>query len=235
MLKQRGRPPRDPEQTREKLLDAALLCLARTGPDGLTFSEVSRIAKMNRATPYQYFETREQLIKEAVQRVSDRLREAIFGVFGERAEPPMESTEILGLNERLIEFGMQNPELCRVWLFELLSSPNPAADPFWKTYKNYTEIFVKTHRAQENIDVEVMGMVNLTSAFLWPIWVNAHARSAKAREALGHRFVMETMRQSVYGSMRPEFFPDLVKLLAEAAEKPQARAKALRQAPLKRA
>lgn len=219
---------------RDTILDAALICLAKGGPDGLTFSEVSRVAKMDRGTPYRYFETREQLIKATAQHVSNKLFDAVFGPFDERADPPMNSNEVLGVDERLINFGMNNPELCRVWLFDILSSDNPSEDPFWKTFKNYMGKFSDTDMSQPNVDVEVLGMISLTSAFLWPIWVNAHARTPQAKRKLGRRFIVETLRHALYGSVKPERFPDLVKLVDEEKLTSAGKGKTIAKAPPKR-
>jgi hypothetical protein len=47
---------------------------------------------------------------------------------------PVESIKPVEITQRLAEFAMENPEVGRVWLFELLSSRRPADDPFWQQY-----------------------------------------------------------------------------------------------------
>ena len=38
------------------------------------------------------------------------------------------------MTERLIDYAMENPDLCRVWLQQVLASPNPTEDVFWREY-----------------------------------------------------------------------------------------------------
>lgn len=215
MSDRKPRRPRDPEATRKVILAAAMKHLAEYGPDGLSLSEVARAAGVNRGTAYQHFATREALIRAALARVSETMREAVFGgpeMEGERRERgagPMEFTD------RIARFGMENPALCRIWLFDLLSSDDPSADPFWKEYAGSLAHFASTERAQEGVDSEVLSVILVASAFLWPVWARAHDKDGKERHRLAERFVRETMRLSMYGSMKPAEFPEIVERLAK--------------------
>ena len=73
MAENRRRRRRDPERTREAILEAARTRLAKDGPEGLSLSEVAHLAGVNRGTAYQHFETRDKLIKATAQWVSDKL------------------------------------------------------------------------------------------------------------------------------------------------------------------
>src|SRR5438309_1767095 len=55
MSEARKRRPRDPEGTREAILEAARTRLAADGPEGLSLSEVAHLAGVNRGTAYQHF------------------------------------------------------------------------------------------------------------------------------------------------------------------------------------
>lgn len=215
MTARKPRRPRDPEATRKVILEAAMKHLAEYGPDGLSLSEVARAAGVNRGTAYQHFKTREALIKATLERVSETMREAVFGgpeMEGERREQgagPMEFTD------RIARFGMENPELCRIWLFDLLSSDDPSADPFWKEYAGSLAHFAASDRAEEGVDSEVLSVILVASAFLWPVWARAHDRDGKERRQLAERFVRETMRLSIYGSMKAKEFPEIVERLAK--------------------
>src|SRR5437868_6350237 len=90
--RKRGRPPRDAEATKAAILDAAMTCLAKNGSEGVTFSKVARLARLNRATPYQYFGNREQLIRATVERVSKKLLDSVFS--DQRDKTPLTSSEI---------------------------------------------------------------------------------------------------------------------------------------------
>jgi len=71
--RKRTRRPRDPEGTREAILAAAGVQLAKDGPEGLSVSEVAHAAGVNRGTAYQHFESRDNLVKATVEWVSEKL------------------------------------------------------------------------------------------------------------------------------------------------------------------
>src|ERR1700752_4180433 len=124
MSENRRRRPRDPEGTREAILEAAGARLAIDGPEGLSLSEVAHLAGVNRGTAYPHFETREKLIKATAEWVSDKLFRAYFvdpETIGDRR---IEQVDITELTDRLANFAMDNPELGRIWLLQLLSSPD---------------------------------------------------------------------------------------------------------------
>ena len=220
------RRPRDPAATREAILEAARTRLAKDGPEGLSLSEVANLAGVNRGTAYQHFETREKLIQATADWVSDKLFRAVFGDPGTIGDRRVDQVDMPELTDRLANFAMDNPELCRVWLLQVLSSPDPAADPFWKEYAGSLARFAATDLAQPAVDSEALSVMNLAGAFLWPVWARAHATSEAERRTLARRFAQECLRLSMYGSLRSERFPDI----AERLKSPPAPAKT-RQAP----
>ncbi|MGB0218880.1 MAG: TetR/AcrR family transcriptional regulator [Sinimarinibacterium flocculans] len=204
----RPRRRQDPERTRAAILEAACALLAKDGPEGLSVSQVAQLAKVNRGTAYQHFQTREQLLEATTTWVSEKLRRAVFG------EAPVNSDvatlgDAQGVALRMAEFAMENPALGRVWLFELLASSRPASDPFWNQFKTSLEKFARSDQAQPGIDVDVHAVMVLIGTLLWPVFVRADSRSAKDRRQLVERFSNEMLRLSLQGTMRPEKFPEL--------------------------
>src|SRR3546814_755647 len=118
---------------------------------------------------------------------------------------------------------MANPVLVRECLFHLRSSPQPAYVPFWKLYRQVFSEFVETDASQPGIDVDVHTVLMLLSSFLWPVWARAHARTAKEREQMAQRYTNEVVRLSMYGTMRPEKYPELAAHLARIAPAKPAR------------
>lgn len=203
----RGR--QDPERTREVILEAACTLLAKDGPEGLSVSQVAQLANVNRGTAYQHFQTREQLLDATTTWVSEKLRRAVFGeITNNDGEVTLGDAQ--GVAQRMAAFAMENPELGRVWLFEVMSSSRPTQDPFWSQFKTALEEFAKSDRAQPGIDVDVHAVLMLIGTLLWPVFVRADSRSAKDRRALTERFTTEMLRLSRFGTMRPEKFPELV-------------------------
>lgn len=229
----RPRRRRDPDGTRMAILEAAGQLLAKDGPEGLSVSQVAQLAKVNRGTAYQHFQTREQLVEATTGWVSEQLCQAVFGktAAGKTADgklSPEEQARLAdprgGVVEHMAKFAMANPELGRAWLFHVLSSPQPANDPFWKLYRQLFGEFVETDAAQPGIDIDVHTVLMLVSSFLWPVWARAHTRSAKEREQMSQRFTNEVVRLSMYGTMRPEKYPELAAHLAKIAPKPAKKA-----------
>src|SRR3546814_6470807 len=77
------------------ILEAAGTLLAKDGPEGLSVSQVAQLAKVNRGTAYQHFQTREQLVEATTGWVSEQLCQAVFGktAAGKRAEGRLSAEE----------------------------------------------------------------------------------------------------------------------------------------------
>jgi AcrR family transcriptional regulator len=209
---------RDPESTREAILEAARGCLAHDGPEGLSLAEVARLAGVNRGTAYQHFKTRKELIGATAEWVSDKMFHAIFGDPQPVAERRVDQLDVAELTDRLSAFAMDNPELCRAWLLQVLSSPSPSKDRFWRQYEGSTARFATTDLAQENIDTEVLSVIMLAGAFLWPVWARAHANKKEDMRPFAHRFAQECLRISMYGNLRSEHYPQIARRLRAARD-----------------
>lgn len=199
---------RDPERTREAILEVAAKLLARDGPEGLSVSQVAQVAGINRGTAYHHFQTREQLVNETTAWVSEKL---CAEVFGNLSPDDLQDVRLdpRALSENLANFAMENPELGRIWLATMLRSTRRGNDPFWKLYKNHIDKFADSELAQPGIDREVHAAVMLFGAFLWPVWARSSAHSAKERKAMAKRYWNESLRFALNGSMRKEMFPEL--------------------------
>jgi AcrR family transcriptional regulator len=209
MTEKRTRTKRDPQRTRELILEAAREVLAKDGKEGLSVAEVAKRAGVNRGTAYQHFQTREELIEATAAWVSDKLYQAVFGDAATARDQPVETIDVEAVNQQLAAFAMANPELGRVWLFEVLSSKRPSNDPFWRQYESNIARFAKTDLAQPGIDSEVVSILILAASFLWPVWARAHARTAKERQQMQERFTREVLRLSLHGTLRAEKYPEL--------------------------
>lgn len=215
----RQRRTRDPVATRAAILEAACTLLAKDGPEGISLSEVAKLAGINRGTAYQHFETRENLIEATADWVSNKMFRAVFGDPETLGERNVGEVDIADLTDRLHIFAMDNPELCRVWLLQLLSSPEPSRDPFWREYEGSLARFAATDLAQPGIDTEALSVLNLAGAFLWPIWARSHAHDDSERRGLALRFSQEALRLSMYGSLQSECYPQIAERVGKKREK----------------
>jgi AcrR family transcriptional regulator len=205
----------DPASTRREILQAALEVLAKDGPESLSVAEVARKAGVNRGTAYQHFPTREDLAHATATWVSEQMYQAFYGDFEALSEANSVYPADLAL-ERLSDFAMNNPELSRAWLFDVMSTRGNVTDKFWKRYVEELGEFAQSGYGREDIDVEVFAFITLASALLWPIWVGAHAKNSRARDKMQRRFVDEMMRLVLFGSLVPERHAELVKRFGKA-------------------
>jgi AcrR family transcriptional regulator len=220
MTEPRKRRSRDPAATRADILEAACTLLAKDGPEGISLSEVAKVAGVNRGTAYQHFETREKLIEATAEWVSDKMFRAVFGATPETlGERDVGTVDVADLTDRLHIFAMDNPELCRIWLLQLLSSPEPSRDPFWREYEGSLARFAATDLAQPGIDTEALSVLNLAGAFLWPVWARSHAHNEDERRGLALRFSTEALRLSMYGSVQAQRYPEVAERLGKAPVK----------------
>ena len=218
MTPSKTRRPRDPEATRAVILEAACALLAKDGPEGVSLSAVAQRAGVNRGTAYQHFETREKLVQATMDWVSDRLFRAAFGDPETIGERRVEEVDVAAMTERLTLFAMENHEVCRVWLLQVLSSPDASRDMFWREYSGSLQRFAASDLAVPGIDAEALAVMNLAGAFLWPVWARAHDGDAAGPEALGHRFARECLRLSLFGSMRASAYPAIAADLESQAQ-----------------
>ena len=208
------RKRRNPEATREEILAAARTVLASDGPDGLSLSRVAQLAGVNRGTAYQHFETREDLIKATVNWVSEHLSETVFGKTARNGDPSaLDRPPTYGLITGLVDFAVDNPELGRIWLYEILSSDNPAEDRFFQQFAQAIATMAESEQSQDGIDTEVLSVVMLAGYFLWPVWMRGRTRTSKERREMAVRMRREMLRLSLHGTLRAEAFPQLQALL----------------------
>lgn len=210
---------RDKAATREAILEAARTVLASDGPDALSLTKVANLAGINRGTAYQHFETREDLIKATVQWVSDHLSNTIFGQVGVDEtghwEGGADDRPLYEVVEGLVDFAVDNPALCRIWLFEVLASDNPGDDKFFRQFKESTQEMAESEVAQSSIDAEALSVLMLAGYFLWPVWVDSHAKTKKERENMKTRMRREVLRLCLHGVVKTDGHQDILKHVRE--------------------
>ena len=194
---------RDPERTREAILEVSAKLMAKDGPEALSVSQVAQLAGVNRGTAYHHFQTREQLVKATTDWVSEKMCDAVFGGGDQQRSRP---EVILG---NLAHFCVEYPEFGRVWLVRILSMEDRNQDHFWRQFKSQVDRFVASDVAHEGIDAEVHSVRVLTSAILWPVWMRSSKASPEEREEMANRFTREMMRLHLEGLFRKEKYSDL--------------------------
>ncbi len=207
----RRRRKRDPKSTRTSILEAAKTILAQDGAEGLSVSSVAQLANVNRGTAYQHFQTREELVRATLDWVSHQLLDAVFEGGDQDGEVPdgllapdkEHLPEVINgmaaFNLRLANYAIDNPEIGRIWLYDVLSRENPREDVFYKRFEQAMRTLAESDASEPDMDIEVLAVMMLTGYFLWPVWVRAHAKSKKARKQMAERFASEVLRLSMHG------------------------------------
>ncbi|MCB1689058.1 MAG: TetR/AcrR family transcriptional regulator [Halioglobus sp.] len=212
----RPRRKRDPESTRLSILEAAKTILARDGAEGLSVSSVAQLAKVNRGTAYQHFEAKEDLVRATLDLVSHQLLEAVFEGGDLGGEPPEDILapdlehlpEVINgmaaFNLRLASYAIENPDIGRIWLYDVLSRDDPRDDVFYKRFERALQALALSDASRDDMDTEALSVLMLTGYFLWPVWVRAHAKSKKARKVMAQRYAAEVLRLSMHGVLRAD-------------------------------
>ena len=73
-----GQPPTDPEDARERLMDAAIACLQRYGLEKTGMADIASAAGVTRPTIYAYFTSRDDLLHSALTRAGIALGERLI-------------------------------------------------------------------------------------------------------------------------------------------------------------
>ncbi len=212
--KPRQRRKRDPESTRISILEAAKTVLARDGAEGLSVSSVAKLAGVNRGTAYQHFQVKEDLIRATLDWVSHQLLDAVFGGSDAEGKRPKQFPQpdldhlpdviqnMTAFNQRLAEYAIENPDIGRIWLYDVLSRKNPKEDVFYKRLELALRDMAMSDATHDDMDTEVQAVFMLAGYFLWPVWVRSHASSKKERKAMAGRFATELTRFSMRGVFR---------------------------------
>jgi TetR/AcrR family transcriptional regulator len=110
---------RQPEQTRQAILDAAVREFANEGVDGARTDAIARAAGVNKALLYYYFHDKDALYGAVLDRVFSGLKRAIDAVLDEPLPPRQKVLSYAGahfdyiaqspLYPRLVQRGMMSP------------------------------------------------------------------------------------------------------------------------------
>jgi AcrR family transcriptional regulator len=200
--------------TREVILRNARSLLSAAGPDGMSLSAVARMAGVNRGTVYRHFRSRTSLIGAIAAWGSEQLTRAIFGVRGRPEDTATPRGRVASVQRRIANFAIRHPTVCQAWLLQVLSMPDPSKDRFWREYYARSVRFHETPAAATGVDAEVLSVIMLAGAFLWPVWARSKSRGQGNMQRHADRFVREYSRLALHGAVRggkagrPDVDPD---------------------------
>ena len=187
----------DAKRSRAALLTAARELMAESGAEALTVVAVAQRAGLNRSTAYQHFKSRKQLLLA----VRDSFAEEVQRMFGQ----PRDFGEQVDF---FVHYFRDHPDIARVWMFWLLSNCSEPEPEGWADYVSALERLARSHRSQDGIDAEMLGVIGMSTALVWSLM--ARQRAASDEEARGQtlRFARELKRLFLFGALRPESWPE---------------------------
>ncbi|MCB1688299.1 MAG: TetR/AcrR family transcriptional regulator [Halioglobus sp.] len=173
---------RDPEKTREKLLQAAVDLVSEKGPDALSLKEVAIRADVSRSVTYLHFEDRDHLLTEAKAWIATQLKEGVI-LFDEGAP----------LYERIFHTTrvvLENPELSRAMMMDALTQGElDRRHPLYKTVKKRLSVLVKQGKLAPKADLEVRTYIHLGVIAATLLFEKQHR--GENTDALAKRFAKE--------------------------------------------
>jgi AcrR family transcriptional regulator len=208
------RPRRsDFQRTRERIVEAARRLMGERGPESLTVSAVAHAAGINRTTAYQHFRTRDELVRAVTEELIDEV-----GAYLSTQRPIVEHIDAVA------GYFLERPELARLAIYWLLSeSPVPSAG--MELFLQETRGIVEEGGAQGDADPEMLGHLMMGVAVLWPLHARIEFEDTDARRVATARLARELKRVLLYGLLRPEHWPSLVREVsrapAPAAQRPR--------------
>lgn len=197
---------RDFEDNRTRLLAAARQLIAERGPEGLSISEVVRLADLNRTTAYKHFRTRDDLVSAVM--------ESLAAEVGEMLTRPMPFGDRIDF---MVRFFIQHPEVGRLTIHHLLTE-NPVPRAAWDRFVGQLARLAKSDRARDGIHPEMLGHILMAVGILWPLQASAFYEDddaiAAATDALGR----ELKRLLLFGVLKPDDWPELVRSLDSGSD-----------------
>lgn len=111
------RRTRNPELTRQRLLNSATRLFSKKGYDGVSVDDIVAAARVNKRMVYHYFGNKEGLYAEVLRQVFNRLADLELKTFSSANEP---SETIRNILQTYFEFLEKNPEFVALLSWENL-------------------------------------------------------------------------------------------------------------------
>lgn len=186
---------RNPELTRDKLLQTAIAIMANRGEDALSLTEVVKQSGISRSATYLHFSNRDHLLTEAKRWIKDRLQQAVDTL--DDATPLYE--RIL-FTTRVI---LQHPDAAKLMLIDSLSDEgNGLADPLYQAVQRKIQSSRARGEVKADLDPVITAFIHLGTLYSTLMLARHHQEQHTDLEALAHRYAREWC-QYLEGSLFP--------------------------------
>lgn len=175
---------RNPELTREKLLQTAIGIMASKGEDALSLTEVVKQSGISRSAAYLHFADRDHLLAEAKRWIRGRLQHAVDTL--DDATPLYE--RIL-LTTRLI---LQYPDAAQLMLMDSLSGDvSGLTDPLYQAVQRKIQARLARGDVKVTVDPDITTFIHLGSIYSTLLLARHYQGRSADLEALAQRYANE--------------------------------------------
>jgi AcrR family transcriptional regulator len=133
-------PPASGDQTRERIVAAAVATFARHGLAGTTVRDVARQARIRVSSLYHYFPSKEALYREVQVRLEGELRALMISVLSKDMGVRETCRDMIG---RLFDFFLSHRDYARLAYRGNLDDDGNVPDDFDKRWLAFAEFFIK--------------------------------------------------------------------------------------------
>lgn len=170
------------QKSHQQMLATAVRLISEQGLAALSLAGLARAMEVNRTTIYYHFEDRECLVSEVKAWASEQLAKGL-----DVHMPRVDRVDYITC------FVLENPELIKLWLDDLLSGTNIAeCYPVWAEFVASTDAVFKSQG--QTVDAEIFCLDLLISAIVTPLAFTKSVQPGLTREQLLSRFRAERLR-----------------------------------------
>jgi AcrR family transcriptional regulator len=176
---------RNPEITRNKLLQAAVDLISEKGPEALSLKEAALRADVSRSATYIHFKDRDHLLQEAKTWITRQLQEGVT-----RFEEGVPLYDRVFYTTHVI---LQNPEISRAMMVDALTRGElNAKHPLYKQVRNRLRDLQRKGTLASDVDLEVRTYIHLGQIAATLLWQKQHEDEDPKK--LAERFAREWTR-----------------------------------------
>jgi len=176
---------RNPDLTRERILNATLELVSEKGVEALSMKEAASRAGVSRSVAYLHFANREELLKEANNTVSTRLMEEIV-TFDKNDS----------LEKRVLHLAkviLDNPEAAKILMVDSLNGSRLSySDPLFKMTYDILKSLQDDGIYAIDADIEVSTYIQLST--IMTILLIREQHQTESIDALAERYSKEMSR-----------------------------------------
>jgi AcrR family transcriptional regulator len=194
---------RDWQETRAKVLEAAIELFRDEGPSAITMSAVAERADVNRSTVHRHFASRDELLWA----VSD----CMVRDMGVQLEGPIAAVDLSDDVDAIVHHFIDHPAQARR-LLRGLCRPEATEAGLEQLDREIAmmQLLAVGGLGKPGIDAEVLGVINLAGVLLWSVLNDAGVVSGGA-----DRYRAEVLRFLLHGAIDGERVPVLLRATSE--------------------